>query len=291
MGFPCPMCVHNPERYEHVKGSCTTLEGCSLVANVIQHLIQRHLHICRICTEVLINAPIDKSAKRYNAILVVHRNSECLKRPWPEQNDKIEPEILSEKQQAVVLGWGRTHQKKALTTCTSNTKGTSEEEELYKNLYKALHGEPLREGGATWTYLVPGHKQDERVKAEVAEERVALKRKRDELDRDRENFRQELEAYRQGLLFFQDGQGLDPVSQRETDRARAAPFLLPGDHGDMLLCVDPKNLSLDRDDRKEEENALLMKSLRQTLLASDIVERELSDSGYASRNTDGREVH
>lgn len=35
MEFPCPMCVHNPDRYEQVKkGTCTT-NGHTKVANVL----------------------------------------------------------------------------------------------------------------------------------------------------------------------------------------------------------------------------------------------------------------
>jgi hypothetical protein len=73
----------------------------------------------------------------------------CSKKKWPKENDIIKPELLSVKQQAIVLGWDR---RKAAARCTSRTEGTSEEEALYKDLYMDLHGKPLREGGASESF-------------------------------------------------------------------------------------------------------------------------------------------
>lgn len=139
-----------------------------------------------------------------------------------------------------------------------------------------------------WTYLVPAHKQDERVDAEIASERAALKRKRDELDREKQQFREEVQAWGQPLLVFPDGRSLDFLTQRETEAARRAPLDLPGD---LPQFVNPKHLSLGNGGPTEQTDAIMLKNLQQTLLASGVAEREISDSGYSSKHTDGREVH
>jgi hypothetical protein len=138
-----------------------------------------------------------------------------------------------------------------------------------------------------WTYLVPAHKQDERVDAEVASERAALKRKRGALDREKEEFQEEVQAWRQSILFSPGGRSHDFLSQGETEVARQTPLDLPGG---FPLYVDPQHTLLDRDVPTEQAAAIMLKNLQQTLLASGEAEREISDSGYSSKHTDGREV-
>lgn len=107
-----------------------------------QHLISRHLHICRDCTQVLIEVPCNlKSATRYNDILAGHKN--CVPQKWPKKYDTSEPEILTKAQQAIVLDTDKAWASSA----TRSLKGAAYEVALYKDLYKSLHNKPLREGG------------------------------------------------------------------------------------------------------------------------------------------------
>lgn len=159
-GLSCPMCTHNMRRYKDVPtaaGNCKSLAGFPGIPNVIQHLIRDHLRLCRVCKEAiqLEDGTKVRSQRMFTRARECHVRVGCQLRDWKVGEEEKNPEILTEKQEQVVLRFSSREQQKLL-----EQKMTKKQ--MWEFLYGALHPEARTNiPPADLSYYVPRYELDE----------------------------------------------------------------------------------------------------------------------------------
>ncbi|RYP19443.1 hypothetical protein DL765_003344 [Monosporascus sp. GIB2] len=263
----CPICAHNLLRYEFVtEGNCKSTAGFTGLQNVIQHLIQHHLHLCRRCKKK-INHPdgeVVKTQTRYREALKAHGT--CIESLWMDGEEERNPELLTEEQQKFVLEYSSREQRKL--------HGKVDEFEMWKLLYKALYPEDpnIPDPGEDKitpniypsnrlpdrTYYMPRH-EHEAIMNDLADRIPAC-------------------MYPMTVDIYPDNPTADPLPSSD-------PYLKGAPEGEIRDvgsrdALDPK-LEL-------EVNSILHNGLRKELSSKSL--QQLSDSGYGSRSVNNQPI-